>query len=722
MVRGAGAGAVLVLLSGALSAQQPPAPQPGLRQGSGGQAAQTFKSGTEVVQVDVRVFDKDGRFVTDLKPEDFEIKEDGVPQPIVNLTLVGGSTAPRTAPGTSTSTRGTSTPAPGTLAPGTPTWVFLFDTLHLSPGGLDRARKAVEAFVSTRLPEGAVAGVIANGRMANNRLTSNREELVKAVHDIKVPETAFTYQMQMTREWPRFQDEFEAWMIAVHNDSDTLQRVVARACSEEPDQCRGTPPDLAVRDKAKQIEQAAEASAKLSLEVVRGLSNGLARMPGPKTIVFLSEGFVLQEMESELRDATGLANRGGAHFYTIDVRGLNKGAGASIIDQPLAADPFGAPASFDLQADGTNALAVDTGGMAIRNENNIGRALDLVAQDSGTYYVVGYTPSNQTFDGKYRAISVTVKRPDVKVRARRGYLALPPTLLLKPTPIERPSPTATPAPVPGPDSPAAEPANAVVAHSAGPSAPAPNAIRTRIENGGLVVGLPGEDATMAGDPASRGWAAYQKGDVETAERELKAASAEAGVSPWVHYVLGFCELALQRFPDAAAAWERVRTVAPAFEPVYFNLADAYVGESARDRAKRVLDDAAKRWPKDAEIFDAEGVIQIHSGALVDAIASFERATKLAPTDPLGFFNLASAHHAAALRLRELARQTASQQQLASPDDRRLLGSSGGSGLLGKALWQRNAAIQNYRRVIALNGDYVDQAKKGIEALGGKQDG
>ena len=54
---------------------------------------------------------------------------------------------------------------------------------------------------------------------------------------------------------------------------------------------------------------------------------------------------------------------------------------------------------------------MDTGGFAIRNENNFGRALDDIQRDAGTYYVVGYTPAKETFDGKYRAISVKVTPP-----------------------------------------------------------------------------------------------------------------------------------------------------------------------------------------------------------------------------------------------------------------------------------------------------------------------
>jgi VWFA-related protein len=68
----------------------------------------------------------------------------------------------------------------------------------------------------------------------------------------------------------------------------------------------------------------------------------------------------------------------------------------------------------------------------IRNENNVGRALDTIAVDSGTYYVLGYQPANTTFDGKYRKIEIRVKRPGVKVRARQGYLALEPSKMLVP--------------------------------------------------------------------------------------------------------------------------------------------------------------------------------------------------------------------------------------------------------------------------------------------------
>ena len=66
------------------------------------------------------------------------------------------------------------------------------------------------------------------------------------------------------------------------------------------------------------------------------------------------------------------------------------------------------------------------------NINNVGPALDEIAADTNTYYVLGYQPLNTKFDGKYRRIEVRVKRADLTVRARKGYLALAPSMMLIP--------------------------------------------------------------------------------------------------------------------------------------------------------------------------------------------------------------------------------------------------------------------------------------------------
>src|SRR5436190_19586273 len=74
---------ITALLTAASSQQAPPPAAP-----------QTFRSGAQIVEVDVRVIGKDGKFVTDLGPGDFEISEDGVPQKIQSVVLVGTDAAP----------------------------------------------------------------------------------------------------------------------------------------------------------------------------------------------------------------------------------------------------------------------------------------------------------------------------------------------------------------------------------------------------------------------------------------------------------------------------------------------------------------------------------------------------------------------------------------------------------------------------------------------------
>jgi VWFA-related protein len=673
-----------------LQAQAPPA-QP-----------QTFRSGAQVVEVDVRVT-KGGRFVGDLAASDFEISEDGVPQKIASVILIDGGAA-----ATAGAAHAGESAAASALSSVPPqVWLFVFDTPHLSPGGLQRTRDAVEAFIAARLRPGDIAGVVVDGRMVNNRLTSDREELRQAIKSVKLPGDLRSRQLEL-REWPRLQDEYEAFQIT-RNDRDAIQRAVARACTDDPDQCRMAPPDAQVRSKAQQLVREYRTATLQTLTVIDTLGKGLARIPGSKTVVFLSEGFVLQDQEAQLRQAVGQAARAGAHFYAVDARGLNKGSNAGLIDQRLADNPMGAMTSFDAQTDGPNSLANDTGGFAIRNENNFGRALDEIQADTGTYYVVSYAPANATLDGKYRAIGVKVARPGVSVRARRGYLALAPAALLRPTPppvgrLVTPKPPDNPVAAKADDPAPAKAAPPTPTGDPGPATPAGKAdlpsaaIRTRIDTGKMVLAL-GKDATIdAAGPSQLGWEAYERGDVETAAKHLTEAAREPDARPWVVYVLGLSQFALRQYQEASDSWERVRRSAPEFEPIYFSLADAYGLRHEEAAAIRILRDAEQRWPADPEVSNAIGVIQVRRGALDAAIESFERATTIAPADALGYFNLARTHQMRLLKSQRYDRQR--ETWVGGDEDRR-------------------RAIASFTKYLELGGPYERQAREALASLAWK---
>ena len=419
--------ALFAMVCAVMAAQTPPqqAPQP---------QRPVFRSSVQTIEVDVRVFDKDGTFVSDLKQEDFEVLEDGVPQPVQTVFIVESESPRRpSSPSGPSSPSSPSSPSALPVIAARQSWLFFFDLNHITPGrSFDAARKAVKAFIASRLQDGDHAGIVAGDKLLNNRLTSVRTELLAALEQVKPKSETRSRLLSLTREWPRFQDEEEAIRVA-KNEPEATARAIARAKAEEPD----SPPDpeSIVRSKAISAQQDAHRAVNQTLASLAALASGLARIPGPKTIVFVSEGFVVQDVDMLLRAVADRTARAGARVYAIDLRGLGRGIGSGILEQH-AGDAYTSSPKFDVMADGTNSLAADTGGLLIRNENNFDRAIERIADDASRAYVLTYHAPNTNYDGKFRKIEVRVKRPDVTVRARRGYLAIDPAKMLSPQPVK----------------------------------------------------------------------------------------------------------------------------------------------------------------------------------------------------------------------------------------------------------------------------------------------
>jgi tetratricopeptide (TPR) repeat protein len=360
----------------------------------------------------------------------------------------------------------------------------------------------------------------------------------------------------------------------------------------------------------------------------------------------------------------------------------------------------------------------------IRNENNIGRALDTVAEDSGRYYVLAYQPANGNFDGKYREIQVRVKRDGVRVRARRGYVALPTSRMLLPTTIapagsadrtdapgeaNKPSPAA-PAPA-SVAAPPGTPPGGGVAESTVPSDPiappplphaptgtatgSPTAVRLRPDEASRVDALSKRDPGSVNDAAKRGWEAYQRGDVETASETLAVAATGSAARPWVHYALGMSQAALGKVDEAIASWERVRAAVPDFEPVYMDLADTYAAKSDLTSALAIVREAEKRWPDSADVQSAIGVIYVRRGAIDDGIKALEKAAALTPDDGLAWLNLGRAY---ALRYHRNRRYVTSQRRWTAPEG------------------DRQKAIEALKKCVALGGPYANAANAEMSVL------
>jgi VWFA-related protein len=698
-----------------VDAQQPQQPPP------------LFRAGANVIAVDAVVHDKGGRFVLDLQPGDFQLTEDGKPQPIDQLYLVRG---------TSVGGRGAAplssdapfAPAPP-QAPAPRVFVAVFDTDHLTAGGFKRVQAAAATLFQKEFQKGDIGGVIVKGEMANKRLTNDREELINAVATAK-PAGKLAGKLFDLREWPAMNDA-EAFQIAQKGlrNNPVLDEVVRRACADDPDACKRFPPDATVYEKAQRMAAEMRSSSDQTLRMLAALMNGLERIEGRKTVLLLSEGFVADESWPIVQQTVGAAARANARIYSLDARGLDKGR------QPIGQyaphdDTLGnLLGSFDIGADSINSLAVDTGGFVVRNTNIFDQVVAEIAAEAGTFYVLGYRSAVPP-DGKFHKIVVKVNRPGLSVRARRGFVAsaTPLPTITEAAAAEAPAPStltpSTPAPsTPAPSTPApSTPAPSTPAPStSAPSTPAPStpapstpapdpsapsaSRKNALENvrslasgdastpSNAIVASPARDAQAE---ASAGWDAYRRGDLESARKSLGAAAATPSARPWVHYALGQTAYALRDFAQAIASWEQVRASAPEFEPVYFDLVDGYLQSRDPDKATRVLRAASERWPKDHEVFSALGVVQMSRRAVDDAIKSFEQAIALAPDDAVGYFNLAKSLEIRFARSRRYVVQT--RMWVSNESDRK-------------------SAIANYQRYLEFGGPFENSAREGLERLG-----
>ena len=695
-----------------------------------------FRAGTDIVEVPVSVVDAAGKPVVDLVASDFEIREDGAPQPIQAIYLATSDPALLSSPtgGASETVSATGTITPARRALKQRVFVFVLDISHLSADGFTRARRGLEGFLKTGLTESDLAGIVANGQMLGNRLVNDAAALRQLLAGVSQPNMGRYSEMRI---FPRLLDENEVMLIA-RGDRRTTNAAVLRGCSERPGECGGGAGDEPVRievdAKARRLSDTIVRDSRSTLAALQAVVNGLGRFSGPKHIVIFSEGFYSDDMREWVKQITDVAARSDVRFSTLDARGLMRDPRTQNVqsgEQPLTGSSDFGLTSIDANVDVLTSLTLETGGALYRNRNDLVPALELIARETGTHYVLGYRPL-RAFDGSFRRIEVRVRRPGVTVRARRAYVASPATSAAKPPapglPDSRPpdvpkavnpgipesrnppipeyrNPAIPESPIPKvPDAPTprtSEPPNPGIPESRNPGLS--ESVRLRPGSADRVAALAVEakpDAAGAPDEAARlgreGWALYSQGNVEGAQEKLTAAVATGSAAPWIHYALGQSEFALQHYDAAVKAWEIVRAKLPEYEAVYFDLADGYLQLDRSGDAIAVLRDGQKRWPKDPEMHNALGVILARRRALDEAIESFERAIAVAPTDGLGYFNLGRGHHLRYLQRLSTAGVTTAARNLADGD--------------------RQRALNAYKKYLTIGGSFEQQAREAISVL------
>lgn len=381
----------------------------------------TFRSSTALVQVDAIALDGDDRFVKGLAAGDLQIFEDGKPQRIDQFYMVTHDPV----------TRASSIAADEAGRPAAAAhrvFIIVFDEGHLAPESLMRVQKGAEQFIMTHIGPGDAAGVFVNGELYQGRLTTDKGALLAGVRSAKAAIESRQSLLAAFREWPRIPSENDALRIT-EGARELLMSLATEACRAEPilcDAAGGMQEGVVgkIEQKARYYVRTARDLTSRTVQTITAISESLARYAGRKTLVLMSEGFFVEDSRSSIERTAGRAARAGVTIYSIDGRGLVTATGTPDVLSTGAARST----VFDTGEDGPAILTSGTGGLMVRNLDDMSRAFGMVARDTSTYYVIGYSPTNAKVDGKFRKIEVKSTRPGVKIRARKGYMAtqLPP--------------------------------------------------------------------------------------------------------------------------------------------------------------------------------------------------------------------------------------------------------------------------------------------------------
>ncbi len=366
------------------------------------------------VLVDVRVYDRKGNPVTDLKADDFKVYEDGVLQkvnsfdlediqklttasevngkaPVINLAAL-----PRTTPQSTLKQ----------LVQNHRLIVLFFDLSSMQIDDLMRSLKSAQSFVRTQMTPADLVAIVTytSDLRVIQDFTNDPKVLGKAINSIGIG-PASSLASNGSEGAAGGADSFGN-TIVTQDVGDAFT----------PDE---TEFNIFNTDE--------------KLAALQSLAEMLQTVPGRKSVIHFSSGIEQTgvDNEAQLEETVDSANRSDVSFYTMDARGLlamPPGGDASSAS-PSGTAIYSADAvssqisSLHNSRDTLSTLATDTGGRMFHDLNDFAPAYSDVQKENSSYYLLGYSPSDTRSNGRFRRIKVTVDRKGVKLEARPGYYA-----------------------------------------------------------------------------------------------------------------------------------------------------------------------------------------------------------------------------------------------------------------------------------------------------------
>ena len=366
---------------------------------------------SNLVQVDAVVTDKNGKIVTDLKPEDVEILEDGRKQKITHFSYNATETPEVERPAKSAPFDKSAPPVP----PGKlrredvrRTIAVVVDDLGLSFESTYYVRRALKKFVDEQIQPGDLVAIIrtSGGMGALQQFTADKRQLYAAVDRVK------------------WNSNGRSGIGAFDAMQPALPSAELEAANEDLNRFRE------------------DVFAVGTLGAISYVVRGLKDLPGRKSILLVSDGFRVYERNDLSREYMALdrlrrlidqANRASVVIYTMNATGLQSfgltaadstyGRSTDEVEEQLTNRRN---AAWETQ-EGLDYLARETGGIAIRNTNDLSGGIKRILDDQRGYYLIGYRPDNMTFDPRtgrrtFHKLSLKVTRPGkFNVRMRNGF-------------------------------------------------------------------------------------------------------------------------------------------------------------------------------------------------------------------------------------------------------------------------------------------------------------
>ncbi|MDQ3170243.1 MAG: VWA domain-containing protein [Acidobacteriota bacterium] len=422
-----------VAVLGAQEQAASPAPPAGAQEADA-QQRPLFRGGARFVRVDVYPTGADGRPVEGLTAEDFTLLEDGKPQVIDTFEFVD------IVPDLEDARLDPNTQAEGDAMARDPrarVFVVVLDTKHVDVTGGARIRRPLTDMLDRLIGPRDVFGVI-TPQLRPSDLMLGRKTITAA--DMLERHWAWGTAGSVARR-DVFQDLFEGCYGSA--ETPLVRELIARARERQTlAHLDGLVGRLGgIRDEKKAIIVVTQGwtqfgrndtAANNLAAPVPGIYTGGGRIgttnrtaaPGQQMDASqcASEATRLLTMDTrqDFRSLYEKARRANVSFYPIDPRGL------AVFDESIATARGSVTNDFQnlrTKRDGMTEIAINTDGVALMYSNDLSGELGKLADSLSTYYLLGYYSANTNADGGYRKIEVKVRKPDVKLKARRGYFA-----------------------------------------------------------------------------------------------------------------------------------------------------------------------------------------------------------------------------------------------------------------------------------------------------------